>query len=51
MSAFILHLMRHGATALTVFVVVGFWMVPISFATGALPEPVTGPNAPTEVSK
>ncbi|CAB4960880.1 unannotated protein [freshwater metagenome] len=43
--------LRHGATALTVFVVVGFWMVPISFATGALPEPVTGPNAPTEVSK
>lgn len=45
--------LRHGATALAVIVVVGFWMVPISFATGALPEPATGPNAhaSTEVSK
>jgi succinate dehydrogenase / fumarate reductase cytochrome b subunit len=45
--------LRHGSTALAVTVAVGFAMVPISFATGALPEPSSVPlaTAPTEVSK
>jgi succinate dehydrogenase / fumarate reductase cytochrome b subunit len=45
--------LRHGATALAVVVAVGFALVPLGFATGALPEPVSGPNAhaSTEVSK
>lgn len=38
--------LRHGATALAVVVAVGFALVPLGFATGALPEPVSGPNAP-----
>lgn len=46
--------LRHGATALAVVVAVGFALVPLGFWTGALPEPVTGPNATattTEVSE
>ncbi|MEV4419211.1 succinate dehydrogenase cytochrome b subunit [Patulibacter sp. NPDC049589] len=43
--------LRHGATALAAVVAIGFALVPLGFATGILPEPVTGPNAPTEVSK
>ena len=45
--------LRHGSTGLAVVVAVGFALVPIGFWTGALPEPVTGPNATasTEVSK
>jgi succinate dehydrogenase / fumarate reductase cytochrome b subunit len=45
--------LRHGATALAVVVAAGFALVPLGFATGALPEPVTGPNAPAgqEASK
>lgn len=38
--------LRHGATALAAVVAIGFALVPLGFATGVLPEPVSGPNAP-----
>lgn len=37
--------LRHGATGLAVLVAVGFALVPLGFWTGALPEPLSGPNA------
>lgn len=37
--------LRHGATALAGIVALGFVLIPLLFWTGALPEPVTGPNA------
>ncbi|WP_169449201.1 succinate dehydrogenase cytochrome b subunit [Patulibacter americanus] len=45
--------LRHGATALSVVVCLGFAVIPLAFFTGALPEPVSGPSAhvATEVAR